>query len=396
MEALPDAQELANRRNFIACLNSEHLWVQIGVLKRLQNVDGACNELWTRDCTRGMRMGVVFVTSGMWRDWIVRLYGLRLDVVTVWFTRTHRGLIPTDFIFFAQAILCSGGVRHIVRTALYSVYHLPFPSDRRRWGLKKKMREGKKEERMSLSTALRRFWKIRQRAKGTAFAPASTSTGQLHAIRAACSDPDDGATLVPALCMWILDPDLGVEGECGQRLTWPIRFDGGVTTVGGDVAHMQLIAMSSIWMNSDKVVNWGWGASVDISRVRGHCVLRLWRKRVVPIARLADISKMMQPVARSAFCAVSRALAAGLMRPSSAKPTNCFCGGRGRGRLTSRTWRRPRSWACSWSQAGPAADRYNVHSQRWPARDLRLRVCCRLFAATAGYDVLQSGEGIDS
>ena len=38
------------------------------------------------------------------------------------FTRTHRGLIPTDFIFFAQAILCSGGVRHIVRNALYSVY----------------------------------------------------------------------------------------------------------------------------------------------------------------------------------------------------------------------------------------------------------------------------------
>ena len=40
--------------------------------------------------------------------------------------------------------------------------------------------------------------------------------------------------------------------------------------------------------------------------------------------RLADIGKTMQPVARSAFCAVSRALAAGLMRPSSAKPTNCF------------------------------------------------------------------------
>ena len=193
----------------------------------------------------------------------------------------------------------------------------------------KKMREGKKEERMSLSTALRRFWKIRRRAKGTAFAPASTSTGQLHAIRAACSDPDDGATLVPALCMWILDPDLGVEGECGQRLAWPIRFDGGVTTVGGDVTHMQLLAISSILMNSDKVGNWGKGASVDISRVRGHCVLRLWRKRVV--LRLADISKMMQPVARSAFCAVSRALAAGWMRPSSAKPTKCFCGGRGRG-----------------------------------------------------------------
>ena len=111
--------------------------------------------------------------------------------------------------------------------------------------------------------------------------------------------------------------------------------------MGGDVAHMQLIAMSSILMNSDKVINWGWGASVDISRVREHCVLRLWRKRVVP--RLAEISKMMQPVARSAFCAVSRALAAGLMRPSSAKPTNCFCGGRGGGRLTSRTWRCPRS-----------------------------------------------------
>ena len=60
--------------------------------------------------------------------------------VSVWFTRTHRGLIPTDFIFFAQAILCSGGVRHIVRTALYSVHHLPFPSDRRLWGLKKNER----------------------------------------------------------------------------------------------------------------------------------------------------------------------------------------------------------------------------------------------------------------
>ena len=43
----------------------------------------------------------------------------------------HRGLIPTDFIFFAQANLSSGGVRHIVHTALYSVYHLPFPSDRK-------------------------------------------------------------------------------------------------------------------------------------------------------------------------------------------------------------------------------------------------------------------------
>ena len=78
--------------------------------------------------------------------------------------------------------------------------------------------EREKEERMSLSTALRRFGKIRQRAKGTAFAPASTSTGQLHTICEACSDPDDGATLVPALCMWILDPDFGVEGEWGQRL----------------------------------------------------------------------------------------------------------------------------------------------------------------------------------
>ena len=285
----------------------------------------------------------------------VRLPGddFRSKLETVWFTRTHRGLIPTDFIFFAQANLSSGGVRHIYRThCIVQCVSSPLPFRPKTMRSEKKMREGKKEERMSLSTALRRFWKIRQRAKGTAFAPASTSTGQLHAIRAACSDPDDGTTLVPALCMWILDPDLGVEGECGQRLAWPIRFDGGVTTVGGDVAHMQLIAMSSILMNSDKVVNWGWGASVDISRVRGHCVLRLWRKRVLP--RLADISKIMQPVARSAFCAVSRALAAGLMRPSSAKPTNCFCGGRGRGRLTSRTWRRPRSWAYSWSQGGPA------------------------------------------
>ena len=106
-----------------------------------------------------------------------------------------------------------------------------------------------------------------------------------------------------------------------------------MTTVGDDVAHMQLIAMSSILMNSDKVVNWGKGASVDIRHVRGHCVLRLSGKRVVP--RLADIDKMMQPVARSAFCAVSRALAAGLMRPSSTKPTNSFCGGRCQGRLAS-------------------------------------------------------------
>ena len=58
--------------------------------------------------------------------------------------------------------------------------------------------------------------------------------------------------------------------------------------------------------------------------------------------RLAEISKMMQPVARSAFCAESRALAAGLMRLcSSAKPTHCFCGGRGRG-LSLWTWRCPK------------------------------------------------------
>ena len=29
----------------------------------------------------------------------------------VWFIRTHRGLIPTDFILFAQANLSSGGIR---------------------------------------------------------------------------------------------------------------------------------------------------------------------------------------------------------------------------------------------------------------------------------------------
>ena len=187
-------------------------------------------------------------------------------------------------------------------------------------------REREKQERMSLSTALRWLWEIWQRAKGTAFAPAPTSTGQLRTIRAACLDPHNGATLIPALCMWILDPNLGVDGEWGQQLIWLIGFGVGVTMVGEDVAHMQLIAMSSILMSSDKVVNWGKGTSVDISRERGHCVLKLWGKRVVP--RLADIGKMMQQVARSAFCAVSRALAAGLMRPSSAKPTNWFCGGR--------------------------------------------------------------------
>ena len=155
----------------------------------------------------------------------------------------------------------------------------------RLWGLQKKKRE-RERTKMSQSTALRWFWKIRQRAKGTAFAPASTSTGQRHAIRAACSDPDDGATLLPALCMWILDPDLEVDGEWGQRLARPIRFDDGVTTVGGNVANMQLIATSSNLMSSDRVVNWGKGASVDISHVRGHCVLRLGGKRVVP--RLTD------------------------------------------------------------------------------------------------------------
>ena len=30
----------------------------------------------------------------------------------MWFTRTHRGLLPTDFIFFAQAILCRDRVGH--------------------------------------------------------------------------------------------------------------------------------------------------------------------------------------------------------------------------------------------------------------------------------------------
>ena len=30
--------------------------------------------------------------------------------------------------------------------------------------------------------------------------------------------PHNGATLIPALCMWILDPDLRVDGEWGQQL----------------------------------------------------------------------------------------------------------------------------------------------------------------------------------
>ena len=72
MEALPEAKKLAKHRNVIAYMNSEYLWVQKGVLKRLQNVGGACNELCTCDCTRGVRMDVV-VTLGMRWDSIVCL-----------------------------------------------------------------------------------------------------------------------------------------------------------------------------------------------------------------------------------------------------------------------------------------------------------------------------------
>ena len=276
-----------------------------------------------------------------------------LPDTSVWFTRTHRGLIPTDFIFFAQAILSSGGVRHYRTHCIVQCVSSPLPSrpkdyevcKREKW---ERERETRKNVTVcSAAAALRNL----AESEGNGVCASTTSTGQLHMISVAWPDPHNGATLIPALCMWILDPDLGVEGEWGQRLVWLIGFGDGVTAVGGDVAHMQLIATSSILMCSDKVVNWGKGASVDISRVWEHCVLRLWGKRVVP--RLADIGEMMQPVARSAFCAVSRALAVGLMRPSSAKPTNSFCGGRCQGRLTSRTWRRPRSWAYSWSQGGP-------------------------------------------
>ena len=72
METLSEAEGLENRRKFVAYLNSEHLWVQICVLKCFKNVGGVCNELCTRDCTCGARKGVV-VTSGERRDGIVRL-----------------------------------------------------------------------------------------------------------------------------------------------------------------------------------------------------------------------------------------------------------------------------------------------------------------------------------
>ena len=72
MEALPQAKKLAKHCNVIAYLKSEHLWVRKGVLKHLQNVGGACNELCTCDCTCGVRMDVV-VTLGMRWDSIVCL-----------------------------------------------------------------------------------------------------------------------------------------------------------------------------------------------------------------------------------------------------------------------------------------------------------------------------------
>ena len=72
MEALSQAKKKAKHRNVIAYLNSEHLWVKKGVLKHLQNVGGACNELCTCDCTRGVRMDVV-PTAGMRQDSIVCL-----------------------------------------------------------------------------------------------------------------------------------------------------------------------------------------------------------------------------------------------------------------------------------------------------------------------------------
>ena len=51
----------------------------------------------------------------------------------------------------------------------------------------------------------------------------------------------------------------------------------------------------------------------------------------------------VQPVARRTHHPIRRKITASTMRSSFTKPTNCFCGERGRGRLWSRPWRPPRS-----------------------------------------------------
>ena len=61
------------------------LWVQICVLKRFQNVCGACNELYTHDCTRGVI-----------RDWIVhpgRVIGCGYDTERYPKEETYRATV---------------------------------------------------------------------------------------------------------------------------------------------------------------------------------------------------------------------------------------------------------------------------------------------------------------